>query len=132
MDAATAIAHVLTDAGINRVFRPRLPQSQAADMPRTCVVVRRAGGGTLQSGYLPTVDIRVDVRCYGENDNEASVLGDQVVRILHNLRDTTTPAGRIMWCRMAGVISDQTEPSTGWPLTLQTWQVFGPFAGPDA
>ena len=97
-------------------------------MPRTAIIVRRAGGGALQSGFLPTVDITVDVRCYGANDVEASELGGQVAVLLHNLRDTTTPAGRIMWCRSAGVLSDQTEPSTGWPFTLQTWQVYGPFA----
>ena len=128
MDAATAIAHVLVDAGFERVFRPRLPQSEAKNMPRKAIIVRRAGGGTLQSGFMPTVDLRVDIRCYGANDVEASELGSQVTVLLHNLRDTTTPAGRIMWCRSAGVLSDQTEPSTGWPVTFQTWQVYGPFA----
>ena len=127
MDAATAVAHVLSDAGLSRVFRPRLPQVEASSMPQQTVVVRRAGGGALQSGYLPTTDVRVDVRCYGANDVEAMELGDQVARILHNLRDVTTPAGRIMWCRSAGTISDQNEPSTGWPVTFQTWQVYGPF-----
>ena len=128
MDAATAVAHVLADAGFQRVFRPRLPQSEAQNMPRTAIIVRRAGGGTLQQGFMPTVDLTVDVRCYGANDVEASELGGQVAVLLHNLRDTTTPAGRIMWCRSAGVLSDQTEASTGWPFTLQTWQVYGPFA----
>jgi hypothetical protein len=127
MDAATAVAHILTDAGLQRVFRPRLPQSQAQTMPQQTIIVRRAGGGTLQAGYMPTVDLRVDVRCYGANDVEAMQLGEQVARILHNVRDTTTPAGRVMWCRIAGAISDQTEPTTGWPVTFQTWQVYGPF-----
>jgi hypothetical protein len=127
MDAATSVAHILTDAGLSRVFRPRLPQSEAQNMPRQCVIVRRAGGGALQDGYMPTVDIRVDIRCYGANDVEAMQLGEQVARILHNVRDVTTPAGRVMWCRTAGAISDQTEPSTGWPMTFQTWQVYGPF-----
>ena len=128
MDAATAVAHVLSDAGFERVFRPRLPQSEAQNMPRTAIVIRRAGGGALQQGFMPTVDMRVDIRCYGANDVEASELGSQVATVLHNLRDTTTPAGRIMWCRSAGVLTDQNEPSTGWPLTFQTWQVYGPFA----
>lgn len=127
MDAATAIAHILTDAGLQRVFRPRLPQSESASMPRSCVVLRRSGGGALQSGYMPTIDIRVDVRCYGVNDVEANELGSQVSRILHNVRDVTTPAGRVMWCRTAGAVADQNEPSTGWPVTLSSWQVYGPF-----
>ena len=96
-------------------------------MPRACVVVRRAGGGALVSGYMPTVDIRVDVRCYGANDVDASELANQVSRILHNVRDVTTPAGRVMWCRLAGAVVDQTEPSTAWPVALTSWQVYGPF-----
>lgn len=132
-DVATAIAHVLNDANLaeGRIFRPRLPEDQSEHMPRACVIVRRSGGGQLQNGYMPTVAFRVDIRAYGESALEAINLDGQIARLLHHLRATDTPAGRILWCRISGGATDQIDPQTNWPFVLSTWQVYGDWLPAD-
>ncbi len=130
-DAATAIAHVLSDNGFVNVFRPRMPLSFAQQMPARAVVVRRVGGGVLQAGYKPTVDVRVDVRVYGTDAVDAGNEADRLVRLLHNLRSTVTPAGFVMWCKLSGGVSDQVESQTDWPFVLSSWQVYGRWLDPD-
>lgn len=127
-DALNAIVDVLRshDIASGRVWGRGLPRDENDEMPRRCVVVRRAGGSTaLQGGYLPTVDHRVDIRSYGPDAADAGALDAQIAQILHHLRDTTTDHGRIIWCRTAGGPSDLLEPDTRWPLTLSSWQVYG-------
>lgn len=126
-DAATAVAHVLADAELagGWIFRPRLPDANTDQMPRDAIIIRRAGGGQLASGYMPTVDSRIDVRCYGASPAAALDLDVALVTLLHNLRAVDTPAGRIMWCRLSSGSSDQIEPQTAWPFVLSTWQIYG-------
>lgn len=57
------------------VFRPDLPQWFDADMPAACVVVRPAGGHTqFGSSMLYMADPRVDVVCYGSDQQQATMV----------------------------------------------------------
>lgn len=125
MDASAAVASLLVDAGLadGRVWRPSMPQSEAATMPRRQIVVRRTGGGALTQAFMPSGDQRLDVRCYGSDAADAIDLERQVTSLMHYLRDVDTPYGRIMWCRLSGGASDQVEPQTSWPFTMTSWQV---------
>ena len=95
------------------------------------VLVRAAGGGTLGSGYMPTIDARIDIRCWHDTDWEAMGLASQIARLLHQLRDRQTGHGRVRWCRVEGFMSQLREPDTGWHAVLFTWQVYGDWLSDD-
>jgi len=109
-----------------RVYGGRLPRAEHAHMPREAVVVRAAGSpGTFGGGDLPTVDNRVDVRCYGATELEAGDLAAALGVVLHTVREARTAHGRVLWIARSGGPTDVTEPDTTWPLTLTSWQVMG-------
>lgn len=89
------------------------------------VLVRSAGGGTLAQGYMPTVDARLDVRCYHDTDWQAAELDRQVAVLLHHLDSEVTTQGTIRWCRTAGGPNQLRETDTNWPASLTSWQVYG-------
>lgn len=89
------------------------------------VLVRAAGGGALVAGYMPTIDARLDVRCWHNSDWEATNVATQIARTLHQLRDRQTGHGRVRWCKVEGWVSQLREPDTGWHAALSTWQVYG-------
>lgn len=127
-DPVAATVDFLTDAGLaaGRVWGVALPGSETANMPRRAIVVRAAGGtGSAGGGYLPTVDERVDVRCYGEDPWDAKELANQAGRLLHYAGDEQTAHGRIISATRSGGTSDITETDTGWPLALTSWLVLG-------
>lgn len=130
-DAVAAVVAILSESpAVERCFGGGLPTKEAGSMPRAAVVVRDAGGGSLAAGYLPTVDGRLDVSCYGATEWEAKQLAGAVNRILHHLKPTSTDYGRVLWCKHGGGPSDLAAPGTGWPLVLTTWQVYGDWLAP--
>jgi hypothetical protein len=47
-----------------RVFRPELPEDEQPHMPRSCVIVRPAGGGSMFAKTdIPVTDSRLDIVC---------------------------------------------------------------------
>ena len=125
-DAVAAVVELLADLAGGRVYGGKLPRSEGEHMPREAIVVRAAGGaGTFGGGYMPTIDDRVDVRCYGATDWEAKQLSHAASRRLHRVDDAQTAYGRVFWARRGGGATDVTETETGWPLTLTSWQVYG-------
>lgn len=133
-DAVAAVVQLLVGAGLagGRVFGGSLPQEENEHMPRAAVVVRDAGGaGTFGGGYLPTVDDRVDVRCYAASEYAAKQLSVAVSLVLHRARDFTTGHGRVLWARRAGGPVAVRETQTGWELNLTSWQVYGTWLDDD-
>lgn len=125
-DAVASVVVLLADLASGRVYGGKLPKDQTEHMPREAIVVRAAGGaGTFGGGYMPTIDDRVDVRCYGDTAWVAKQLAKAASKRLHRARDVQTTHGRIGWARRGGGPSDVTESQTGWPLVLTSWQVFG-------
>jgi len=55
--------------GAEHIYGDSLPSQ--AGMPRKAVTIRHAGGGGREL-YLPIIRPRLEVRCYGETDREAS------------------------------------------------------------
>lgn len=125
-DAVAAVVDFLSDLADGRVWGSTLPDTETEHMPRAAIVVRAAGGpGTFGGGYLPVVDDRVDIRCYGPDAWTAKQLANDAGARLHRARDESTPYGRIMWAAASGRPSELTETDTGWPLTLISFQVLG-------
>lgn len=125
-NAVAAVVELLSGLAAGRVYGVKLPADQIEHMPREAIVVRAAGGaGFFGGGYLPTVDDRADVRCYGATSWEAHQLSTAAGLILHQVREETTSQGRVMWARRGGGPNDVTETQTGWELVLTSWQVMG-------
>lgn len=88
-------------------------------------LVRSAGGGLLAQGFMPSVDVRLDVRWYHDTDWQAAELDRQSSRLLHVVRNARTDHGTIRWCRIVGGPNQLRDGQTSWPMTLTTWQVYG-------
>ena len=89
------------------------------------VLVRASGGGLLASGYMPTVDARVDVRCYHHTDWQTAQLDRMIAYLLHRIDHVATDHGVIRWCRLAGGPNQLRESQTRWPVMMSAWQVYG-------
>lgn len=125
-DVVAAVVAALDDElTLDRIYGARLPKTEAQNMPRKAIVVRASGGGQLASGWMPTVDGRIDLRCYGATPYEAAELSGEASVALHGISDVATDHGRILWCALSGGATQLTEPDTNWDLVLTTWQVYG-------
>ena len=118
-DAAAAVVELLDDVLAVPVYGGSFRGSPPG------VLVRASGGGVLAAGWMPTVDVRVDVRAYGDTDWEAAEIDRQAAVLLHNVRSTDTGHGLIRWCRIEGGPNQIRESDTGWTAVLSTWQVYG-------
>ena len=88
-------------------------------------LVRASGGGALTSGYMPSVDVRIDVRFYAATDFQAWAYDRHATRLLHLIRNEATTHGVIRWCRIAGGPNQAVDTQTSWPMVLSSWQVYG-------
>src|SRR4029077_11388622 len=81
--AQTTLAAMVAD----RIFRPELPATEEPNMPRACIVIRRAGGYQLFGADNPPVgDPTLDIICYGARWLEAENIAATVVLALRSLR----------------------------------------------
>lgn len=107
-----------------RVFYPRLPTEEQANMPERAVVVSRAGGSQMLSAtFLPIVDAILDVLCYGSTLFEADTLADEVMLALQNLRLSKWEGVVLKWARIAAAPVAEVDPHTNWPESLVVVQV---------
>jgi len=115
---------VINEATEGRVFRPDLPESEDAHMPRGCLLVRPAGGGQFFGrDYLPVIDSRLDIVCYGSTRLEAENIGREVALALKKLHHSTWEHIILYWCRISGGPQSAIDPNTNWSLCLVTGQV---------
>lgn len=108
-----------------RVFGGKLPQSEALNMPRAAVVVKRAGGGIMGTAYQDYSDVRADVICYGRNELEADTVFLACHDALKHMRANipTGTATLLKWARLSAGGFTGTDPDTDWPTCLSSWQV---------
>jgi hypothetical protein len=107
-----------------RVFYPRLPTSEQANMPERAVVVSRAGGSQMLSQtFLPIVDAILDVTCYGSTLFEADTLADEAMLALQNLRQSRWEGVVLKWARIAAAPIAEIDNHTNWPESLVVVQV---------
>ncbi len=107
-----------------RVFYPRLPPEEQANMPERAVVVQRAGGSQMFSRtFLPITDAILDVTSYGSTLFEAETLADEVVLALQDLRQTLQEGVLLRWARIAVAPVAEVDAHTNWPESLVVTQV---------
>ena len=109
-----------------RVFGLELPKSEAASMPRKCVVLSMAGGlGAVgASDYVDVTTIRFDVFNYGLDAYETVALQrvthDAMKGIKRNLQSSVLLHGAT---QSGGPIYFRDQ-DTDWPATVESWSVF--------
>jgi hypothetical protein len=112
------------NAAEERIFRPELPEGEDAHMSRACVLVRPAGGGQLFGrDYLPVMDSRLDLICYGSTRLEAENIAREVALALKQLRHSTWESVVVFWARISGGPQSAIDPTTNWKFALVTAQV---------
>jgi hypothetical protein len=128
-DAVAAMrTHLRATAGVyelidpDRIFGLELPESEAAKMPRQCVVLTLAGGPS-DSSFVEVQQFRVDVWNYGANLYEAQEVQRATHDALKGLRrqrvgDTILYAAEIDSGPRS--LRDQT---TDWPIVIETFIV---------
>ena len=120
----TADPQVAALAG-TRVFGIELPRSEAASMPRKCLVLQPSGGATLTDGsYLEHTAQRVDLFAYGETPYEAHRLSRAAAAALKQLRRRVANAVLVHWVDPAGGYFTGRDPDADWPVVFQSFQAF--------
>lgn len=113
-----------------RIVRPALEEGEDKLMPRSAIVVRKAGGGAMFGrGNLQVIDSRIDCICYGSTRLEADSVAGEVERALKNMRAQRIGDGeaggplKLYWARISGGASSAIEPDALWPFALVSAQV---------
>lgn len=127
-DVVTAVQSWLADgsdlaeAAEGRFFGHGLPDDQAPEMPRTCVVVTDAGGFT---DDLPEAmdRARLDIRTYGGSRDEAKRLAVMVRARMRELTRTVRHGVVVSAAKRVGGYIPYTEPVGGWPAVLRSYLV---------
>ena len=108
-----------------RVFGAELPGSEAASMPRKCVVLTPSGGPNRASGsYIEHVEQRIDAFSYGETIFEAESVRDAVADAFMKQRRAVTGTTLIHSVESAGGWASQRESDLSWPRAFQSFQAF--------
>ncbi len=119
--ADTAINTMLGD----RVFAIDLPKSEAAFMPRQCVVIKPSGGASFQPGsYIDHEFQTVDVFSYGETPFEAEAVRNAVNDAFRLMRRNTTEQTLIHWVQPAGGWASNRDSDADWAYGFQSFQAF--------
>lgn len=108
-----------------RVFGAELPEGEAENMPRKCIVLQSAAGGfgALMRTYSKTANSRIDMRCYGETPFEAMKLYRTAHPVLKHLRRTVQGDVLIHAITPSIEASSLREPETLWPLAWASYNV---------
>lgn len=128
MDIIGALrAFLLADAGVTaittNVYAGSLPRSVIeANATPTCVILRRAGGGSIGSPNN-FGDKRIDVDCYGVNEKAASDLYDAVYAALKGLQRKVVNQVLLHWANCVADGTSGHDPQTTWPVCVGSFQV---------
>lgn len=108
-----------------RVFGVELPGSEAAAMPRKCLVLQPSGGATLVEGsYVEHTAQRLDLFAYGETPYQASRLSRAAAIALKQVRRRVAAQTLIHWVDPAGGYLTGRDPDADWPVVFQSFQAF--------
>ena len=114
----------LNDLVDGRVFGAELPKSEEAVMPRKCVVIRNAGGGTFGTGsrdFIQASHVRFDAQCYGETPMEAAKVRLATYDIFKNMARKVKQEVLIHSINPSSGPLPLRDPDTDWPLEVQTF-----------
>jgi hypothetical protein len=120
--------YLLADADIyalteDRVFAAAIPDTETANMPQYAVLLQPAGGmGSVR--FSKQYQIRVDVRCYGSDADQAFDLQQTCFDILKDLNRYTDPTGCLIYtCDRISGPNQSRDPATHWPCNFGTYLV---------
>lgn len=125
-DILAADSSVIALVG-TRVFGIELPQSEANNMPRKCIVIKPSGGAGFGVGdrdFVKHSADRVDIFYYGETPFEANKLRRTAYDVLKQVSRTVVNQVLVHWLNRAGGPIPLRDPDTTWPLTFESFQVF--------
>ena len=105
-----------------RLWPSETPPSEAASMPRACVVVRWSGNWPGQSEG-PLQMPSVDVVCYGATPKGARSVYLAVYEALRALKRQTYASALLHAARLSGGPFEGREPDTVWPMVWSSWTV---------
>lgn len=109
-----------------RIYGAELPATEAAHMPRACVVLRHAGQGFGSWGMRRTGvgSQRFDVRCYGATPREAMLLSGVVTAAMKGLVRHADGATVLFDAAHTGGPFSLLEPDgLEWPFALTSYNV---------
>lgn len=110
------------------VYSPEVPEGKGQDMPRHCVVVQGAGGGSLGPGArsrLPWRVVRLNVKSYGPTPAKADDLDARVYAYM-------TAFHRVVDVENETILHDAVvsggplplrDPDTSWPYVLSVYDL---------
>ena len=108
----------ITNLCSERIFGGGLPKDELDDMPRKCITLRYSGGAERYE-TMWTVRPRIDIRSYGETDNEASKIDRAVFTALHDMVRVTQGTTLLHSAGLAGGPVMMTDPANGWPFIFR-------------
>ena len=107
-----------------RAFRPDLPQSEDQFMPRACIVVRRAGGvSPFGDSYMPITAQRLDIACYGANQQECEMVAQSVVVAMKRLTNSHWENCKLYSANISAGPLPSFEANTLWDMCLVSVQL---------
>lgn len=142
-ELAAVVAYLRAHAGVaalagTRVYATELPADQAAQMPRTAVLVNDAGLGSgggamgmMNRSNLPFGQSTKDLRCYGATAFESRRLWNVVAGALKDLGQSaggyrvaipTQGTVRLISATPAAP-AQMREPEVDWPVTFSTFNL---------
>ena len=116
-----------------RVYAPELPEKQAQEMSRPCIVLRNTGGGSLGPGArsrAPWTNTRLDVQSFGKTPSEASEIHWAVHEVLIALERTVVDDTVVNDVVVTGGPINSRDADTDWPFALGIFDLASAYATP--
>ena len=105
-----------------RVFAVELPESEAAEMPRKCVVIAPVGGPEDVSTQQMTTD-SLRFLCFGKTITEAAQISEDVHRRLKFFYGGNYAGRKVHSFTRSSGRTFYRDPITDWPVFLEGWLI---------
>jgi hypothetical protein len=103
-----------------RVYGLKLPEADAASMPRQAIVINGAGG-IGDGSFVPVENIRLDFFCYGETSFEAWETYLTLQTVLKQMDRNVINSTLLLSAVHSAGPFPTTDQKTEWPVVVDTW-----------
>jgi hypothetical protein len=103
-----------------RVYGLKLPEADAASMPRQCIVINGAGG-IGEASFIETFKMRLDFFCYGETSFEAWETYLTLHTVLKQMDRNVINSTLLLSAIHSAGPFPATDQKTEWPVVVDTW-----------
>lgn len=119
--------YLLADSEVNaitegRIYGGELPRVDVDAMPRTCIVLRSAGGPG-ERGTLPIGDERIDMRCYGLTNAQAFAVYRTAFMPMKYIERLVQGDAFVHSASLEVGPLSLKEPDGDWPFIVCSWLV---------